>query len=148
VLPISCYCDLTFEQIDRLSLEGYANLEIWVDDLDARIETILLDRLDQVITLFGNKMAGQPTGELSGHFDFPPLVHEVRIQNQFIYLDPPVEHAKATWYGVIQGWLAVVCNLTRIQASRYETGLKIQTASPSQTTYSTLVCDSRSLGLC
>ena len=32
-------------QIDRLNLEGYANLEHWVADLDKRIEGILLQRL-------------------------------------------------------------------------------------------------------
>lgn len=36
-------------QIDRLNLEGYANLEHWVADLDKRIETILLQRLTQII---------------------------------------------------------------------------------------------------
>ena len=39
-------------QIDRLNLEGYANLEHWVAELDQRIEAILLDRLKQTIQHF------------------------------------------------------------------------------------------------
>ena len=39
----------TLEQIDRLNLEGYANLEHWVAELDKKIELILLRRLAQII---------------------------------------------------------------------------------------------------
>ena len=39
-------------QIDRLNLEGYANLEHWVADLDKRIEGILLQRLVHVIKVW------------------------------------------------------------------------------------------------
>ena len=36
-------------QIDRLNLEGYANLDHWVAELDQRIEGILLQRVSHVI---------------------------------------------------------------------------------------------------
>ena len=36
-------------QIDRLNLEGYANLDSWVADLDKRIEVILAERLRVVL---------------------------------------------------------------------------------------------------
>lgn len=39
-------------QIDRLNLEGYANLEHWVAELDKRIESILLQRLTQIIQVW------------------------------------------------------------------------------------------------
>ena len=35
-------------QIDRLNLEGYANLDHWVAELDQKIEGILLQRLKHV----------------------------------------------------------------------------------------------------
>ena len=35
-----------------MNLEGYANLENWVAELDARIEEILLQRLVHIIQLF------------------------------------------------------------------------------------------------
>jgi hypothetical protein len=42
----------TLGQIDRLNLEGYANLEHWVAELDKRIELILLKRLTQIIQVW------------------------------------------------------------------------------------------------
>jgi hypothetical protein len=42
----------TVEQIDRLNLEGYANLEHWVAELDKKIELILLKRLTQIIQVW------------------------------------------------------------------------------------------------
>ena len=39
-------------QIDRYNLEGYANLENWVAELDERISGILLQRLIHVIQVW------------------------------------------------------------------------------------------------
>lgn len=51
VLYICCSspCAHAIMQIDRLNLEGYANLDHWVAELDKSIEKILLQRLTQVI---------------------------------------------------------------------------------------------------
>lgn len=84
-----------------------------------------------------------------------PIVHEIRIQNQVIFLDPPIEYARATWIKQLHDWIGerlgtfrililiyssgVVCRLRRIQSSRYEIGLQMQKASASETTYTSLV---------
>jgi hypothetical protein len=34
-----------------------------------------------------------------------PIVHEVRIQNQVIFLDPPIEYARSTWIRQLHDWL-------------------------------------------
>jgi hypothetical protein len=45
--------DLVFlSKIDRLNLEGYANLDYWVAELDKRIESILLQRLTHIIQVW------------------------------------------------------------------------------------------------
>lgn len=36
-----------------------------------------------------------------------PLVHEIRIQNQVIFLDPPIEHARASWVHQLHEWLGI-----------------------------------------
>jgi dynein heavy chain 1 len=41
-----------FLQIDKLNLEGYANLENWVAELDKKIEGILLQRLAAIIQVW------------------------------------------------------------------------------------------------
>ncbi|KAJ1798747.1 dynein heavy chain, partial [Coemansia sp. RSA 2399] len=49
-----------------------------------------------------------------------PLIHELRIKNQVMYLDPPLENARASWIQQLHTWLAAICQQRRPQASRYE----------------------------
>ena len=37
-----------------------------------------------------------------------PIVHEIRIQNQVIFLDPPIEYARATWIKQLHDWLGAL----------------------------------------
>lgn len=52
ILYILGRCLTTTVQIDRLNLEGYTNLDHWVAELDKRIETILLQRLANIIQVW------------------------------------------------------------------------------------------------
>ncbi|GAA6059654.1 hypothetical protein JCM10212_004157 [Sporobolomyces blumeae] len=147
--------------IDNLNLEGYANLDSWVRDLDAKVEAVLADRLRAVIdkwcleftkevdtngpaaesSLAARKkarIAKEPASPDDG-LKLKTIVHEVRIQNQVIYLNPPIEQARASWYGQLQQWLGVVCGLSRIQSSRYEIGLKIQSSGQREHNYVSLL---------
>ncbi|KAJ3809625.1 dynein heavy chain, N-terminal region 1-domain-containing protein [Lentinula lateritia] len=146
--------------IDRLNLEGYANLDHWVAELDKRIEVILLQRLTQIIqawctefdrtdddsrrdTVRENKRRGDKRMKeekfMESHMTIKPFVHEIRIQNQVIFLDPPIEHARAAWIKQLHDWIGVVCRLRRIQSSRYEIGLQMQGAIATETTYTSLL---------
>ncbi|KAH9066966.1 dynein heavy chain, N-terminal region 1-domain-containing protein [Lactarius deliciosus] len=140
--------------IDRLNLEGYANLDHWVAELDKKIEGILLQRLKHVTQAWctefdrtaddgelrrdpipskrrGDKQRGEKF--LEGSMTLKPIVHEIRIQNQVIFLDPPIEYARQTWLQQLHDWLGECCpdytgtawfaGLRRIQSSRYEIGL-------------------------
>lgn len=86
-----------------------------------------------------------------------PIVHEIRIQNQVIFLDPPIESARQTWLQQVHDWLGeyypdyarvlysqvvllgVICRLRRIQSSRYEIGLQMQGNAASEVLYTSLV---------
>ena len=137
-------------QIDRLNLEGYANLEHWVSELDKRIEGILLQRLTHIIqvwcsefdrtdddgrrdALLSRDLAKRRVGKggreekvrhprsesdvggadvwcgisqfVEGNITIKPIVHEIRIQNQVIFLDPPIEFARSTWVKQLHDWL-------------------------------------------
>lgn len=37
-----------------------------------------------------------------------PIVHEIRIQNQVIFLDPPIEYARSTWLKQLHDWLGTI----------------------------------------
>ncbi|KAK0438444.1 dynein heavy chain, N-terminal region 1-domain-containing protein [Armillaria borealis] len=151
--------------IDRLNLEGYANLDQWVAELDKSIEKILLQRLTQVIHVWCQEFDRTDDGDtrrdalplrditnkrrgdkrmkeekfLEANMTVKPLVHEIRIQNQVIFLDPPIEQARASWIHQLHKWLGVVCRLQRIQSSRYEIGLQMQGGALSETTYTSLL---------
>ena len=40
-----------------------------------------------------------------------PIVHEIRIQNQVIFLDPPIEYARSSWIRQLHDWLGVCSSL-------------------------------------
>ncbi|MBW0465869.1 hypothetical protein O181_005584 [Austropuccinia psidii MF-1] len=69
----------------------------------------------------------------------PPLVHEIRIKNQVIYLDPPIETARAKWYKEFHQWLGVICKLPRLQSQRYDLGLKLRPEDSTDKTYLSLM---------
>ncbi|KAF7974161.1 hypothetical protein HWV62_13279 [Athelia sp. TMB] len=150
--------------IDRLNLEGYANLEHWVAELDQRIEGILLQRLVHIIKVWCAEFDRTDDGDLrrelpvrdalskrrgekrakeekflEGNMTLKPIVHEIRIQNQVIFLDPPIEFARSTWTHQLHDWLGVICRLRRIQSSRYEIGLQMQGAALAETSYISLL---------
>ncbi|CDW96237.1 hypothetical protein [Sporisorium scitamineum] len=71
------------------------------------------------------KMDGE-VGAAADQIVLEPITHEVRIQNQVIFLDPPLENARASWFRQLHEVLSVVCCLTRVQSSRYEIGLQMR----------------------
>jgi dynein heavy chain 1 len=126
------------KQIDQLNLENYANLASWVSDMNNRIETILLVRLSRAISLWIEVFNGAGNEDddrrlisqvaLSESPEVKPtltrLTLEITMRNQVIYLSPPVEYARANWLEQLQQWLAVICTLQKIKASRYEIRLE------------------------
>ncbi|KIK50397.1 hypothetical protein GYMLUDRAFT_253036 [Collybiopsis luxurians FD-317 M1] len=153
--------------IDRLNLEGYSNLDWWVAELDKRIKKILLGRLENVIEVWCNefqktaegdeglalgslkKRHGQGAGQrgvgskedkfMETHMTIKPFVHEIRIQNQVIFLDPPIEHTLAAWIKQLHDRLGIVCHLHCIQSSRYEIGLQMQSSVAGKSNYTSLL---------
>lgn len=69
----------------------------------------------------------------------PILVHEIRIRNQVMYLDPPIEQARTSWWSQLHEWLAIICHLPRIQSSRYEGGLNVKDNPSVEKDYASLL---------
>ncbi|KAF2279064.1 uncharacterized protein EI97DRAFT_465408 [Westerdykella ornata] len=125
--------------VDQLNLENYANLSSWVSGMNARIESILLVRLTRAISqwidVFNNaddvesdrRPSSQPAPVNPD--DVRPVLSkvtlEITMRNQVIYLNPPIEHARASWLDQLQQWLAVICNLQKVKASRYQMRLEL-----------------------
>ncbi|ORY16897.1 dynein heavy chain [Clohesyomyces aquaticus] len=128
--------------VDQLNLENYSNLASWVSDMNTRIEAILLVRLSRAITewieVFNNveDEDHRPHSQPEAQDERPKLTelrHEITMRNQVIYLDPPLEFARASWLEQLQQWLAVICTLHKVKASRYEMRLDaVDDAATSQ----------------
>lgn len=123
--------------VDQLNLEQYVNLGFWVDRMNRQLTTILLARLQSAIEAWIEAFEDEnldKSMERRRMFenaepvrtDVPvikKLVHEITMRNQVIYLDPPLEYARASWFAQLQEWIGVVCNLKKIKATRYQMSL-------------------------
>lgn len=138
--------------VDQLNLENFVNLTHWVDDLNHEIEKIFLARLQEAVLLWVEVFKGASTDGVdddshrkrmsrvsdgsgadaqakdSGIYNpkMKRLVHEISIRNQVIYLDPPMEYARASWFAQLHQWLGIVCNMQKLKASRYEMKLNLE----------------------
>ena len=127
--------------VDDLSLHRYSNLKQWVDRLDKDVESRLSNRLcagikawtavlleegskedkdvipdtDTPTTPSVNKPGGSP--------EISKLVHEIRITNQLMYINPSVEEARYNLLQQFFAWQNVILSLNRIESTRYQVGL-------------------------
>src|SRR5271154_572722 len=125
---ISSHEKCLIEKVDRMNLENYVNLTVWVEELNHTIEEVLLERLKEAIaawtTAFNSE--GRP-GEMYGHksrkapfkksaeennksklISVETILHELTIRNQTIFLEPPLEHAKAICFSSLHDWLGTL----------------------------------------
>ena len=131
--------------VDQLNLENYSNLPRWVGRTNVRIEAILTGRLKKALNVYleafsnfsGDNVSDKTTQNLISTESeeqmicpsFHPSLHEVAMQNQVIYLEPPPEFARAMWMSELQAWLGIVCNQARLKASRYQMNININVES-------------------
>jgi dynein heavy chain 1, cytosolic len=130
--------------VDQLNLENYVNLSHWVSEMNQNIEAILQERLHDAVQLWvevfqdvrndgvNDDSVRKQTGGVKLEDDqskYSPkirtIVHEISMRNQVIYLDPPLEFARASWFSQFHSWLGTVCNLQKVKSSRYEMKLNV-----------------------
>ncbi|XP_012579828.1 PREDICTED: cytoplasmic dynein 1 heavy chain 1, partial [Condylura cristata] len=124
--------------VDDLNLHSYSNLPIWVNKLDMEIERILGVRLQAGLRAWTQVLLGQAEdkAEVDMDTDAPQVshkpggepkiknvVHELRITNQVIYLNPPIEECRYKLYQEMFAWKMIVLSLPRIQSQRYQVGV-------------------------
>jgi len=139
--------------VDQLNLENYSNLPFWVSETNKKIEIILLERLRKAMHSWveafvkskqdganddsTHRRAVQEQGDDSAP-RLQQLIHEISMRNQVIYLDPPPEHARASWLSQLHGWLGVVCDLPIVMSSRYEMKVDILSTGSSKVQFTYL----------
>lgn len=136
---LQSHLDVIQTAVDKLNLENFANLSDWVYTLNAQVEWIFLSRakdaLKYWVRRFGSSdsISLQPPSEgdveQSYTISFPPILIEIMMNNQTIYLEPPLSFVKASWLQQLEAWLDNVCGLERIKATRYQISTVAQTDS-------------------
>ncbi|XP_075700360.1 cytoplasmic dynein 1 heavy chain 1 [Rhinoderma darwinii] len=124
--------------VDDLNLHSYSNLPIWVNKLDMEIERVLGVRLQAGLKTWTQVLMGQfdDKAEVDMDTDAPQvshkpggepkiknIVHELRITNQVIYLNPPIEDCRYKLFQEMFAWKTVILSLPRIQSQRYQVGV-------------------------
>ncbi|XP_061897473.1 cytoplasmic dynein 1 heavy chain 1 isoform X1 [Entelurus aequoreus] len=124
--------------VDDLNLHSYSNLPIWVNKLDIEIERILGVRLQAGLKTWTQVLRGQVEDKADVDMDteapqvshkpggepkIKNVVHELRITNQVIYLNPPIEDCRYKLYQEMFSWKMVILSLPRIQSQRYQVGV-------------------------
>lgn len=82
--------------VDEFNFNDFSNLSQWVEDLEDRIRTILIKRLEELLSTWTNEFS--KFTDIGGKLIPYKTVLEVKIQNQTIVLDPPISEARAYWY--------------------------------------------------
>ena len=135
--------------VDQLNLENYTNLGFWVGGMNDMIESIMIERVQKALHVWmksflsfqhGSSIQNNTRNDESKNSDetdiiphFSPLVHEIAMRNQVIYLDPPPEFARVEWISHLHTWLGVACTLPVIKASRYEMHMDLSSLSAPST---------------
>ncbi|KAK3491873.1 cytoplasmic dynein heavy chain [Neurospora crassa] len=128
--------------VDQLNLEQYVNLGYWVERMNRQIKDVLYTRLQVAIQAWIQAFEDEdverpserkrlleiasPDAAKSIGPVIRSLVHEITMRNQVIYLDPPLEYARASWFAQLQDWIGVICNLKKIKATRYTMSLSTE----------------------
>jgi dynein heavy chain 1, cytosolic len=106
--------------IDDLSLNDFSNLELWVEGLDKNIEIVLKTRLGELIKHWIREFQQWDELKKDAVYINCNTVHEVKLKDQTLFLDPPLEEARAFWTTLFHRQLHIICGQSRIEATQYD----------------------------
>ncbi|ETN45168.1 uncharacterized protein HMPREF1541_10045 [Cyphellophora europaea CBS 101466] len=115
--------------VDKLNLENYANLDSWVQKLNLELRLILQERLNAALDYWTKSFSNasqNDTFELQSpennvyHVGFPHIEIGIQMNNQTIFIEPPLNFVRASWLSDLEQYLDVLCHLRLIKSSRYQ----------------------------
>ncbi len=125
-LAVCPYEDLEFKKhltaiqksIDEFTLQDFSNVVHLALEIDAKIEQVLTKRLAEIVPKWVVEFMKHD--EEGGNLIKLTTVHEIKMQDQTIFLEPPMVEARAFWLREFHKLIEVVCGLPRIESERYE----------------------------
>ncbi|KAF1777758.1 P-loop containing nucleoside triphosphate hydrolase [Phytophthora cactorum] len=110
--------------VDELSLAGYANLPVFVKNLNTVISEMLGKKLEVLlqrwVACFGPQPDEKSFQAALAEAGLTVTTHQILLKNQVLYLEPSVGDARRDWLAQLQNLLNSVCDLPKIQTSSYE----------------------------
>jgi dynein heavy chain 1 len=108
------------KNIDQLNYSSFYNTTFWCKDIDARIENELLKRLISACDEWIDRnVFALHDSNFCTTVPFP-VIHHLKIRNQSLFLDPPIEGAKSNLVRYLQDWLSVITRLPRVRVFQME----------------------------
>lgn len=102
-------------------------------ELDQKIEQILCKRLQELLSNWISEFKSSEVGQYIDRM----TVLEIKIINQTIILDPPLQEGRALMYRRLHDHIELICGLQRVESSRYD---KFKEKDQNrETTYKTLL---------
>jgi len=98
--------------VDEFNFQEYSNLNVWVEELDQRIQRTLITKLEELVRVWVNEFI--KFSDIGGTNIKVKTVLEIKIQNQTIILAPPLVEARAFWYKEFHSQLEVICGLQKV----------------------------------
>ena len=104
------------KQIQRIidEISGASNMQIWIKEMDSKLESILIKKLEEVIDIWLKEfLAPKPLTD--------PLllqevsIHKIKISDQLISLEPSIFEAREFWYNQFHQAMAIVCSNKRLE---------------------------------
>jgi len=123
--------DLIQIAVDKMNLENYANLPAWVAQLNSQLDEIFVSRLQHALKHWTNSFISsdgqegtisslEPGEEAVTNVHFAATQIEIMMNNQTVFVDPPLNFVKSSWLKQLEDWLDILCHLPRIRATRYQ----------------------------
>ncbi|KTW31656.1 dynein heavy chain [Pneumocystis jirovecii RU7] len=133
------------KEVDRLNFESFSNLNFWVDNLNRKIENILIERIIQSSQLWVKKFTSfkeiNSLGsekeqinyinfysiESNNHIlpEFEQFTYKIHIRNNLMFLQPSIEKSKLHWFKHFHNWIDIVCKQKKITAFRYQININL-----------------------
>lgn len=96
--------------LDEFNFKGFANLDLWVKDLEESLETVLKKRLVDIIQTWLAEFEGYKNRDYEKKLIRENTIHEIIVSNQTMVVSPPIEYAKAFWMSHFHACLGIVCS--------------------------------------
>uniref|UniRef100_A0A8R1U2J5 Dynein heavy chain, cytoplasmic n=1 Tax=Onchocerca volvulus TaxID=6282 RepID=A0A8R1U2J5_ONCVO len=135
-VTIGALLDSIQKAVDQLSLGNFSNLHQWVNSIDTKIATKLASRVEEAIHLWTVVLANdefEDENDEKGSLPvLQPIVLEMRVTSQVMYVSPSIEQARAHLLDQLFAWQSVVTNQPRISSTRFQLTL---TKGSTEATY-------------